>query len=87
MWKLGDEDTSRFDPVQKLEAHKNYVTRVMLSPDAKYALSLFIHTQARTHTHADVYNTLVLYARVFEPVQNTEAHINYVTRVILNPYA
>ena len=35
IWRLGDEDCSRFDPLQRLEAHRTYVLRALFSPDSK----------------------------------------------------
>jgi len=36
VWKLADKDTSKFDPLQKIEAHKTYILKCLFSPDAKY---------------------------------------------------
>jgi len=35
VWKLATQDTSRFDPLQKIEAHKTYILKCLFSPDAK----------------------------------------------------
>lgn len=35
VWKLGDKDTSKFDPLQKIEAHKTYALKCLFSPDTK----------------------------------------------------
>jgi len=35
IWKLGEKDTSRFDPFQKIEAHKTYILKCLFSPDGK----------------------------------------------------
>jgi len=36
VWKLAAEkDTSKFDPLQKLEAHKTYILKCLFSPDTK----------------------------------------------------
>jgi G protein beta subunit-like protein len=35
LWKLGEDDTSRCDPFQKLEAHRHYILKCLFSPDTK----------------------------------------------------
>jgi len=45
VWKLGDKDTSSFDPLQKLEAHKSYILKCLFSPDMKY-----LSTTSADHT-------------------------------------
>jgi len=35
IWKLAEKDTSRFDPFQKIEAHKTYLLKCLFSPDSK----------------------------------------------------
>ncbi len=35
VWKLGAEDTSKFEPLTRLEAHKTYILKVLFSPDAR----------------------------------------------------
>jgi len=35
-YRLGPTDTSRFDPMQKLEAHQTYILRCQFSPDSKF---------------------------------------------------
>jgi WD40 repeat protein len=41
VWQLGDRDTSRFDPLQKIDAHATYVLKCLISPDSKYKLWSF----------------------------------------------
>jgi G protein beta subunit-like protein len=36
IWKLGDRDTSRFEPHHKMEAHKNYILKCLFSPDSRF---------------------------------------------------
>jgi len=36
VWKLGERDTTSFDPLQKIEAHKTYILKTAFSPDCKY---------------------------------------------------
>ena len=36
VWKLLDEDTSKLEPLQKLEAHSKYILKCLFSPDSKY---------------------------------------------------
>jgi len=36
VWKLADEDTSKFEPFQKIEAHPRYILKCLFSPDTKY---------------------------------------------------
>jgi len=37
VWRLADDDTSRFEPLQKLEAHHNaYILKALFSPDTRY---------------------------------------------------
>jgi len=36
VWKLAERDTSKFDPLQKIEAHKTYLLKCLFSPDNKY---------------------------------------------------
>jgi len=35
IWKLGEEDTSIFEPLQRLEAHKSYILKCLFSPDTR----------------------------------------------------
>lgn len=35
VWGLAPTDTSRFDPLQKLDAHKTYILKCLFSPDSK----------------------------------------------------
>eukprot|EP01119_Soliformovum_irregulare_P012889 TRINITY_DN3373_c0_g1_i1.p1 TRINITY_DN3373_c0_g1~~TRINITY_DN3373_c0_g1_i1.p1 ORF type:complete len:232 (-),score=36.26 TRINITY_DN3373_c0_g1_i1:150-845(-) len=35
IWKLGERDTSQFDPLQRIDAHKTYILKCCFSPDAK----------------------------------------------------
>lgn len=35
VWRLGPEDTSKFEPLTRLEAHKSYILKALYSPDAK----------------------------------------------------
>jgi G protein beta subunit-like protein len=35
IWRLGEEDTSRFDPLQRLDAHRAYILRCLFSPDSR----------------------------------------------------
>jgi G protein beta subunit-like protein len=36
IWKLAENDTSTFDPLQRLEAHSGYILKTVFSPNAKY---------------------------------------------------
>jgi hypothetical protein len=36
VWKLLDEDTSKLEPLQKLEAHSKYILKCLFSPDSQY---------------------------------------------------
>jgi G protein beta subunit-like protein len=35
VWKLGEEDTSKFEPLTRIDAHKTYILKALFSPDAK----------------------------------------------------
>jgi len=52
VWKLGERDTSQFDPLQKIEAHKTYILKCCFSPDSKY-----LATSSADHT-VKLWNTL-----------------------------
>jgi len=46
VWRLAEDDTSRFEPLQKLDAHHNaYILKALFSPDARY-----LATAASDHT-------------------------------------
>ncbi|KAL6057291.1 TOR complex subunit lst8 [Balamuthia mandrillaris] len=36
VWKLGPEDTSKFEAIKQIQAHKTYILKALYSPDAKY---------------------------------------------------
>lgn len=36
VWKLLDEDTSKLEPLHKIEAHSKYILKCLFSPDLKY---------------------------------------------------
>ena len=35
VWQLGEEDPSRFDPLQRIDAHKTYILKCQFSPDTR----------------------------------------------------
>jgi len=35
VWKLAEKDTSKFDPLLKIDAHKTYILKTLFSPDTK----------------------------------------------------
>lgn len=47
IWKLGEKDTTQFDPLQKIEAHKTYILKCLFSPDMKY--SFYCNTFTNHH--------------------------------------
>jgi len=52
VWKLAERDTSQFDPVSRISAHKTYILKCLFSPDAKYlATSSADHTIKLWNVH------------------------------------
>ncbi len=35
VWKLSDDDSSRWEPMHKIEAHSRYILKCLFSPDVK----------------------------------------------------
>jgi G protein beta subunit-like protein len=46
IWKLGEKDTSIFDPLQKIEAHNTYILKCLFSPDP----NKYVATTSADHT-------------------------------------
>jgi G protein beta subunit-like protein len=36
VWKLGEKDTTQFDPLHRIDAHNTYILKCAFSPDTKY---------------------------------------------------
>eukprot|EP01132_Coremiostelium_polycephalum_P007456 gene7456-9162_t len=67
VWRLGEDDTSRFDPLHKLEAHNAPVLKTLFSPDTK-----LLATTSADHT-VKIWNT-----KKFNVVQTLTGHQRWV---------
>lgn len=67
VWRLGEDDTSRFEPLQKIEAHNAPILKTLFSPDTK-----LLATCSADHT-VKIWNT-----KKFNVVQTLNGHQRWV---------